>query len=84
VKSTDQIIDATVVADADEEQPLADEAGRQAAQAVRRGVRDPEALIAELTGEMNAAAERLDFELAAALRDQIFEIRASLDRPRQG
>jgi excinuclease ABC subunit B len=83
VKSTEQIIDATVVADADEEQSLADKAGRQAAETVRRGAGDPQQLIAELTTEMNAAAERLDFELAAALRDQIFEIRASLDGPRQ-
>ena len=32
---------------------------------------DQEALIAELTGEMLAAAEALEFERAADLRDQI-------------
>ena len=36
---------------------------------------DLDALIAELTGEMRAAAESLEFERAADLRDQIRKLR---------
>jgi excinuclease ABC subunit B len=37
---------------------------------------DPAALIARLEGEMREAAKALDFEQAARLRDQLFEVRA--------
>ena len=35
-------------------------------------------LVKELESEMKEAAERLDFELAAILRDQISEIKSAL------
>ena len=41
---------------------------------------DREALIAELEAEMRRAAEELDFERAAMLRDQIFELRGKGER----
>ncbi|MBI2069207.1 MAG: excinuclease ABC subunit UvrB [Elusimicrobia bacterium] len=53
---------------------------------VREGVGWPEdkkkapQLIKELEEQMKEAAERLDFEVAAALRDQIFELKAMLPK----
>jgi len=77
VKSTAEIMGATLVADADDERPRA-----AAREAVRRAgaAADPEELLRALTEEMQQAAEALEFERAAMLRDQIFEIRASLEQ----
>jgi excinuclease ABC subunit B len=70
VKSVGDIRFVTRVADAS--------VGRPAASAVRRpadaGERD--ALIRLLEQQMQAAAEQLDFELAAVLRDQLLELKA--------
>ncbi len=70
VKSVGDIRFVTRVADA--------RVGRPAASAVRRpadaGERD--ALIRLLEQQMQAAAEELDFELAAVLRDQLLELKA--------
>ncbi len=70
VKSVGDIRFVTRVADA--------RVGRPAANAVRRpadaGERD--ALIRLLEQQMQAAAEELDFELAAVLRDQLLELKA--------
>ncbi len=41
------------------------------------GEADPEALITAVEEEMTKAAEALDFERAASLRDQLFELRAA-------
>ena len=41
---------------------------------------DTRAVIGELTAQMNAAAENLDYEQAAILRDKIADIRAITDR----
>jgi excinuclease ABC subunit B len=38
--------------------------------------RDPQALVAQLEAEMREAAKALDFEQAARLRDQLFEVKA--------
>ncbi len=75
VKSVEEIMGTTVVADADEERSRG--ATREA---LRRAgaASDPEELLRALTEEMQEAAEALEFERAAMLRDQIFEIRASL------
>ncbi len=43
-----------------------------------------EALAAELEAEMKAAAEALDFQTAAILRDQLFELRGAAAAPRRG
>ena len=42
--------------------------------AIKQRIQKDEALIAELTGEMLAAAEKLEFERAAELRDNIREL----------
>ncbi len=57
-------------------------AGRPAAPA-QPEVQDREALVRLLEGQMQAAAESLDFELAAVLRDQILELRAERDTTRR-
>ncbi|HEY57048.1 MAG TPA: excinuclease ABC subunit UvrB [Anaerolineae bacterium] len=44
----------------------------------KMGVAELKALIAELERQMHQAAEALEFEKAAALRDQIFELKALL------
>jgi len=79
VKSVDQVRFATRVADAKTKpeptvRPPAD-------------AREREALVRQLEGEMQAAAEELDFERAALLRDQILELKAAADgvhAPRRG
>ena len=40
--------------------------------------KDPATLIAELEAEMKEAAKALDFEQAARLRDQLFEVKARM------
>ncbi len=76
VKSVDQVRFATRVADA--------KTAKAAGAAVRRpaDAREREALIRLLEQQMQAAAEELDFELAALLRDQILELRAEADGAR--
>ena len=70
VKSVVDIRFVTRVADA--------RVGRPAAGAVRRpaDARERDALIRLLEQQMQAAAEELDFELAAVLRDQLLELKA--------
>ena len=76
VKSVDQVRFATRVADA--------KTAKAAEAAVRRpaDAREREALIRLLEQQMQSAAEELDFELAALLRDQILELRAEADAVR--
>ena len=73
VKSVDQVRFATRFADA--------KTAKAPAAALERpadaGERD--ALVRQLEQQMQAAAEELDFELAAVLRDQILELRAEGD-----
>src|SRR5213594_3089810 len=73
VKSVGDIRFVTRVADARTAKP-ADTAVRRPADAKER-----EALIRLLEQQMQAAAEELDFELAAVLRDQILELKAQGD-----
>jgi len=71
VKSVEQIRFTTSVADA------------RVAERGRAGDRyagvDPAELAHELENEMKQAAQALDFELAARLRDELFEVRAAMD-----
>src|SRR5437867_1609250 len=73
VKSVDQVRFATRVADA--------KTTKAAAPALHRpaDVHEREALVRLLEQQMQAAAEELDFELAAVLRDQILELKAQGD-----
>ena len=75
-KSVDQVRLVTRVADARE---AADARPREQAAAPL----DREALIAVLEEQMRQAAADLDFELAAQLRDQIFDLRSEKDPQRR-
>jgi len=73
VKSVDQVRFATRFADAKTVKPV--EAGFHRP----TDAKERDALIKLLESQMQAAAEELDFELAAVLRDQILELRADGD-----
>jgi excinuclease ABC subunit B len=75
-KSVDQVRLVTRVADARAERPV--EATRTPAKPVDRA-----SLIRALEQQMREAAAELDFELAAQLRDQLFDLRAAA-APRRG
>jgi len=83
-KSTDQVRFITRVADAREAREAREEERSRRVAEARPGY-DPKntaALIAELEKEMKEAATALDFETAARLRDQLFEIKAKADGTR--
>jgi len=73
VKSVDQVRFATRVADAKTAKPTGPALPRPA------DAREREALIRVLEQQMQTAAEELDFELAAVLRDQLLELKAQGD-----
>jgi excinuclease ABC subunit B len=74
LKSADEVRFITRVADAREQRAL-----RVAERGAQYEGKDVDAAIAQLEGEMRAAAKDLDFETAAQLRDQLFELRARKD-----
>ena len=78
IKSVDQVRFITRVADARTEREERErEKGRRVAEASSRyGAQDLPALIAELESQMREAAAALDFETAARLRDELFEVKA--------
>jgi excinuclease ABC subunit B len=82
-KSADQVMAATTVADSRLREPgwrVAADSGRMSyAKEI-----DLEATIEMIENEMNAAAEALDFERAALLRDQLFECKARLEGGKVG
>ncbi len=75
-KSVDEVMRSTAVADA-----RIDPAAKTESVQRLPGL-DPQELIADLTREMEQAAEALDFETASRLRDQIFDIRAQIETGR--
>jgi len=75
-KSVEQVRFVTRVADAREARP-------EAAPAAVEAPLDRDALIAVLEQQMREAAAELDYELAAQLRDQVFELRAESDPGRR-
>jgi len=82
-KSAEQVIAATTVADSRLREPgwrMAADSGRMT---YAREI-DLEATIGMIENEMNAAAEAMDFERAALLRDQLFECKARLEGRRVG
>jgi excinuclease ABC subunit B len=76
VKSADEVRFITRVADAREQRAL--KVAERNAQA-QYDAKDVDAAIAQLESDMRAAAKELDFETAAQLRDQLFELRARKD-----
>jgi excinuclease ABC subunit B len=91
VKSIDQVKFITRVADARDASEAQEAANAQPkgrgrkkqqvaeAAAAKYDTSDIPALIARLEGEMRQAAKDLDFETAARLRDELFEVRARFD-----
>ncbi len=78
VKSVDQVRFITRVADARTEREERErEKGRRVAEAgAHYGAENLPALIQELEAQMREAATNLDFETAARLRDELFELKA--------
>ena len=74
VKSIEQVMDQTVVVT---EKGGSDLELREQLPEVYGETVDRDEMIARLEREMLEAAEKLDFELAASLRDRVFELRAS-------
>ena len=84
IKSVDQVRFSTRVADAREGSDARedDRAARRVAEAGtgRYGSKDElEAVVKRLEADMKAAASALDFETAARIRDELFEIRAQAE-----
>jgi excinuclease ABC subunit B len=81
VKSTDQVRFSTRVADARTER----DTRRKVAEPVSSYAQemDQQAVIELIEAQMKEAAANLDFELAAQLRDQLFEVRARGDGARR-
>ncbi|HEY4131047.1 MAG TPA: excinuclease ABC subunit UvrB [Gemmatimonadaceae bacterium] len=76
-KSVDQVRFSTRVADARAER---DEKGKKVAEPARGyAIMETESLEKMLEEQMRDAAAAMDFELAAQLRDQLFEVRARKD-----
>ncbi|HEX9309906.1 MAG TPA: excinuclease ABC subunit UvrB [Gemmatimonadaceae bacterium] len=81
-KSVDQVRFSTRVADARSEREDRDKEKlrRVAESASHYGAENLPALIAELEAQMREAATNLDFETAARLRDELFEVKAKAGR----
>ncbi|HMN07159.1 MAG TPA: excinuclease ABC subunit UvrB [Gemmatimonadaceae bacterium] len=77
VKSVDEVRFITRVADAREDR---EEKGRRVAEAkATYSTAELDEMIARLERDMRVAADELDFEAAARLRDEVFELRARRD-----
>ncbi len=85
-KSVDQVRFITRVADArSEREEREQEKSRRVAEAGAHYAADNlPALIADLEAQMREAATNLDFETAAQLRDQLFEVKAKAGRQQGG
>jgi len=82
IKSVDQVRFSTRVADARSasEGREGERVRRVAEAAARYGTKDLPGLIADLEAQMREAATNLDFETAARLRDELFEVKAKAGR----
>ncbi len=81
-KSVDQVRFTTRVADSrvERDEREKEKARRVAGSASHYGADNLPALIADLEAQMRAAATNLDFETAARLRDELFEVKAKAGR----
>jgi excinuclease ABC subunit B len=84
-KSVQEIRFTTAVADA-REQEAGEASERKAVAEPAAGYRTPDltALMNRIEEEMMQAAEQLDFERAASLRDELFEVKARIDTGSSG
>jgi excinuclease ABC subunit B len=78
-KSVDQVRFITRVADARTEREGRERERKVAEKVATYGNEDPAAMVERLEREMREAAANLDFETAARLRDQLFELKAKTD-----
>ncbi|MGW8282346.1 MAG: excinuclease ABC subunit UvrB [Gemmatimonadota bacterium] len=79
-KSIQEIRFTTTVADARVAEGGEERAGAAVAEnAVGYAGSDPDALVAQLEQEMREAAQNLDFERAARLRDELFDVKSQLE-----
>jgi excinuclease ABC subunit B len=77
VRFVTRVADAREEREEDEKGPRRRDGKRKVAEApAHYDTSDPAALIARLEGEMKEAAAALDFEQAARLRDELFELKA--------
>ncbi|MDP9205378.1 MAG: excinuclease ABC subunit UvrB [Gemmatimonadota bacterium] len=85
-KSVEQVRFTTRVADSrtDRDEREKEKARRVAESGSRYGMDNVPALIAELEAQMRDAAKNLDFETAARLRDELFEVKAKAGRQESG
>jgi excinuclease ABC subunit B len=85
-KSVDQVRFITRVADArtNREEREQEKSRRVAEAGAHYGVDNLPALIADLEAQMREAAANLDFETAARLRDQLFEVKAKAGKHESG
>ena len=80
IKSVAEVRFITRVADARETQEEKDEKVRKVSERkASYSAVELDTLMAQLESDMRVAAEELDFEAAARLRDQVFELRAKRD-----
>ena len=85
VRFITRVADARDGSDAREEDRTSRKKEQRVAEAANHyGTADLPALIAKLEEEMRTAAKNLDFESAARLRDELFDIRAKMDGTRSG
>jgi excinuclease ABC subunit B len=83
VRFITRVADARDGSEAREEDRTSRKKQQRVAEAARHyGTADLPALIAKLEAEMRDAAKNLDFESAARLRDELFDIRAKMDGTR--
>jgi excinuclease ABC subunit B len=85
-KSVEQVRFTTRVADSrtERDEREKEKARRVAEAGSHYGMENLPALIADLEAQMREAAANLDFETAARLRDQLFEVKAKVGRQESG
>jgi excinuclease ABC subunit B len=85
-KSVEQVRFTTRVADSrtERDEREREKARRVAESGSRYGMDNVPALIADLEAQMREAATNLDFETAARLRDELFEVKAKAGRQESG
>jgi excinuclease ABC subunit B len=85
-KSVDQVRFTTRVADSrvERDEREKEKVRRVAESGAHYGTDNLPALIAELEAQMREAATNLDFETAARLRDELFEVKAKAGRHESG
>jgi excinuclease ABC subunit B len=85
-KSVDQVRFTTRVADSrvERDEREKEKVRRVAESGAHYGTDNLPALIAELEGQMREAATNLDFESAARIRDELFEVKAKAGRQQSG